>query len=107
MQAMLALLLLLLLPAVLQPVDLHGLGGPGLPPTSRAVRQSHGCESDNLPSQMHSQSTRCLPIPPHVVLPASLGGLWGWGFSLQWADRGQRPERERNPAEVAEAGFQL
>lgn len=63
MQAVLPLLLVLLLLAVFQPVDLHGLGGPGLPHISRAVGQSHGCESNNLPGGAHGHSTRHLPIP--------------------------------------------
>lgn len=82
-QAVLPLLPLLLLLAAFHPVDLHGLGGLGLPHISRAVGQSHGCENNNLPSQ------GCRVTPPGVG-PASRGGLWvaGWGFSLQWADRG-------------------
>lgn len=66
LQAVLPLLLLLLLPAMLPPVHLHGLRAPGLPHTSRAVRQSHGCESKNLQSRgarlLHLVSTRPLPV---------------------------------------------
>lgn len=66
MQAVLPLLLLLLLLAAFQSVDLHGLGGPGLPHISRVVRQSHGCKSDNLPSQgvwsLHRASAHPFPM---------------------------------------------
>lgn len=63
MQAVLPLLLLLLLLAVFQSVDLHGLGGPGLPHISRAVGQSHDCKNDELPSQGAWSLHRGLPIP--------------------------------------------
>lgn len=83
MQAVLPLLLLFLLPSVLQPVNLHGLGVLGLPPTSRVVGQSHGCEIDNLQGRgTHSGSispglSHFLRTPPHVS-----GMVWGEGFSL-------------------------
>ena len=88
---MLPLLLLLLLPAVLPPVHLHGLGGPGLPDTSRAVRQSHGRESDNLQSRgarlLHQVPTRPFPMGPAGISPEV---CW-WGLvSLWWA--GRRPQ---------------
>lgn len=74
MQTVLPLLLLLLLLAVFQPVDLHYLGGLGLPTMSRAVGQSHGCESDDLPSQgaclLHEASAR-----PFPMWSQHLGGL--------------------------------
>ena len=104
---MLPLLLLLLLPAVLPPVHLHGLGGPGLPRTSRAVRQSHGCESDNLQSRgvplLHQVPTRPFPVGPASISPEV---CW-WGLvSLWWA--GRRPQDPMGgpvPAQATEAGF--
>ena len=78
LQAVLPLLLLLLLPTMLPPVHLHGLGGPGLPDTSRAVRQSHGCESDNLQSRsawlLHLVSTRPLPVGSTSISPEVWAG---------------------------------
>lgn len=91
LQAVLPLLLLLLLPTMLPPVHLHGLGGPGLPHTSRAVRQSHGCESDNLQSRsaqlLHLVSTCPFPLGSTSISPQVC--WWqGWGVSLYGGQAG-------------------
>lgn len=79
MQTVLPLLLLLLLLAPLQPVDLHGLGAPGPPHVSRVVGQSHGCEMTTCRAKVARSLHGVGPSLPHAV-PAPLGGLW--------ADRG-------------------
>lgn len=104
MQAVLPLLLLLFLLAVLQPVHLHGLGGPGLPHTSRAVRQSHGCESDNLPNQ-GAQSTP--PVPSPCGPPASLGGLLVRGSLSRGQTEAQARWGEGDLPQVTEASFKF
>lgn len=99
MQTVLPLLLVLLLLAVFQPVDLHGLGGPGLPHISRAVGQSHGCESNNLPNKVHGHSARHLPIPSPWGPPGIPGRFVGWGFSLQGADRSMEAGAGQGPGQ--------
>lgn len=81
MKAVLPLLFLLLLLPVLQPVDLHGLGGLGLPSTSRTVRQSHGCKHNNLLKPRYIWSV----ILPSIHSPFLLGVCRSGFFSLeQW-----------------------
>lgn len=87
-QAVLPLLLLLLLLAVFQPVDLHGLAGLGLPCISRAVRQSHGCRNNDLPSQGYMVTSLVHPFTMWSQHLWEVCGVRRWGFSLQWADRG-------------------
>lgn len=109
---MLPLLLPLLLLPVLQPVDLHGLGGPGVPRTSQAVRQSHGYESNNLsrPRSTVIPPGACLSPPmqssQHLYEAGRMGGVWG--CPLYSGQTGKlRSERERDLPKVAEAGFRL
>lgn len=110
LQAVLPLFLLLLLPAVLPQVHLHGLGGPGLPHTSRAVRQSHGCESGNLQSRsarlFHQVSTRPFPVGPASISPEV---CWWGGWSLSGGQAGYLKTQWGGPApaQVTEAGFKL
>lgn len=106
MQAVLPLLLLLLLLAAFQSVDLHGLGGLGVPHISRAVGQSHGCKSDKLPSH-GAWSLDRVSAHPFPMQFQHLEGLLGWGFSLQRADGNGGPARVRELPKVTEQGLTL
>lgn len=105
MQAVLPLLLLLLLLAVFQPVDLHGLARLGLPCISQAVRQRHGCRDNHLPSQGYTVPSSVHPFPERSQHLWEVCGLRRWGFSLQWADRGMEAWEGEGPAQGDRGGL--